>query len=439
MGKCQSKTNNNKKPPKQQSEQPLPNNNDNSNNITVDNVNNEDANVSEHNQPTVLNIEFTFVENGEIKHVVSLSTLNIIQSIFDEIKQKVNKYAEYDIVMSNNQSLLSCLNDKIYKVFPNESEHELTLLYLGLNIADNVIKAYETNISIIATPLLDIGDKIALVYYNKFTQQVSHCVLDNESLSIFTHISAYCNGNNMLFISGGETTSSNYHNAFYAIDLFNSDKTEQLPNLNEARGWHSMLYVPNSFVFIVGGTSKAVEVYDIDKGTIVCDSEINELRRETTLCLVNNALLYCFGGFVFEDECFSTTVERCNLRESKRKWVYVNYIQNDNSFFDECYYLASYYTNDAIVLFKVVESDSGNESECGGIVFDFENEDKPIINSFNNTDVVTGIFNEKFVIPIANNCKVVFPMITDKVVLYTCESNCQIKEKVYSNILNELL
>jgi hypothetical protein len=301
------------------------------------------------------------------------------------------------------------------------------------------VKAYETNISIIATPLLDIGDKIALVYYNKFTQQVSHCVLDNESLSIFTHISAYCNGNNMLFISGGETTSSNYHNAFYAIDLFNSDKTEQLPNLNEARGWHSMLYVPNSFVFIVGGTSKAVEVYDIDKGTIVCDSEINELRRETTLCLVNNALLYCFGGFVFEDECFSTTVERCNLRESKRKWVYVNYIQNDNSFFDECYYLASYYTNDAIVLFKVVESDNGNESECGGIVFDFENEDKPIINSFNNTDVVTGIFNEKFVIPIANNCKVVFPMITDKVVLYTCESNCQIKEKVYSNILNELL
>ena len=73
------------------------------------------------------------------------------------------------------------------------------------------------------------------------------------------------------------------------------------------------------------------------------------------------------------------------------------------------------------------------------LVFDFENEDKPIINNFNNTDVVTGIFNEKFVIPIANNCKVVFPMITDKVVLYTCESNCQIKEKVYSNILNELL
>ena len=62
------------------------------NNITVDNVNNEDANVSEHNQPTVLNIEFTFVENGEIKYVVSLSTLNIIQSIFDEIRQKINKY-----------------------------------------------------------------------------------------------------------------------------------------------------------------------------------------------------------------------------------------------------------------------------------------------------------------------------------------------------------
>ena len=438
MGKCQSKNNNNKQSKHKQQQQSQKD----ISNITIENINTEETNhnnTSANLHPTILTIDFTFIEKGEEKHSASFSTLLTIQSLFDEIKYKINKYADYDILNSNKQSLKSLITEKIHQIFPNESQSELTLFYLGLGIADNIKRAYETNITIIATPLLDIGDKIGLISYNKFTQQTSQCIINNETLSIFTHISSYCNGNNMLYLSGGER-SNGYHDAFYAIDLFNCDKIEQLPNLNEARGWHSMLYVPNSFIFIVGGTTKAVELYDVDRKDISYDSDLNELRREPTLCLVNNALLYCFGGYVYEDEGFSTTVERCNLRRGIRKWDYVNYIKNEGSFFDECYYISAYYTDNAIVLFRAFETDNDDDDNYNGIVFDYENDDKPLIDVFNNTAIKTkGVFPEKFFIPLSNNCKYIFPMISNKVVLYTCETNCKVNEKVFSNILNELL
>ena len=441
MGKCQSKSNNNKQS-KQKQQQPSQKD---ASNVTIDNINTEEANNDNNSstnlQPSILTIDFTFVEKGEEKHIASFSTLLPIQTLFDEIKYKINKYADYDILNSNKQSLKSLITEKIHKIFPNEIESELTLFYLGLDIADNIKRAYETNITIIATPLLDIGDKIGLISYNKFTQQTSQCIINNEALSIFTHISSYCNGNNTLYLSGGEN-SNGYHDAFYAIDLFNCDKIEQLPSLNEVRGWHSMLYVPNSFIFIVGGTTRAVELYDVDRKDISYDSDLNELRREPTLCLVNNALLYCFGGYVYEDEGFSTTVERCNLRKGIRKWDYVNYVKNEGTFFDECYYISAYYTDNAIVLFRAFENDSDNDHAkyYNGIVFDYENDDKPLIDKFHNSTLkMQGVFPEKFFIPLTNNSKYIFPMTSNKVVLYTCDTNCKVNEKVFSNILNELL
>lgn len=457
MGKCQSKSTKTKQQQQQQSQK-------DTSNITINNINTDESNPNNNNtnlnnptsthQPTILTIDFTFIEKGEEKHTASFSTLLPIQSLFDEIKYKINKYSDYDILNSNKQSLKSLITEKIYKIFPNETQSELTLFYLGLTIADNIKRAYETNITIIATPLLEIGDKIGLISYNKFTQQTTQCIINNETLSIFTHISSYCNGNNMLYLSGGER-SNGYHDAFYAVDLFNTDKIEQLPNLNEARGWHSMLYVPNSFIFIVGGTTKAVEFYDIDRKDISYDSDLNELRREPTLCLVNNALLYCFGGYVYEDEGFSTTVERCNLRKGIRKWDYVNYVKNEGSFFDECYYVSAYYTDNAIVLFRTFEhdnddNDNNRDNRCyNGIVFDYENDDKPLIDVFNNnnnnniltttTTQMKGVFPEKFFIPLSNNCKYIFPMISNNVVLYTCEGNCKVNSKVFDNMLNDLL
>ena len=56
-----------------------------------------------------------------------------------------------------------------------------------------------------------------------------------------------------------------------------------------------MIYVPNKYIFIVGGSNtKSVELYDMEEKKITKDSELNELRCECTLFLVNNMYLYAF-------------------------------------------------------------------------------------------------------------------------------------------------
>ena len=106
-------------------------------------------------------------------------------------------------------------------------------------------------------------------------------------------------------------------NDFFYIDLtnLNENKIEikELPNLNESRTWHSMIYIPDKYIFIVGGSNtKSVEIYNMESNTIKKDSELMEFRSECTLCLVNNSHLYAFCGFLIHQE-FVTTIERCNL------------------------------------------------------------------------------------------------------------------------------
>jgi hypothetical protein len=78
-----------------------------------------------------------------------------------------------------------------------------------------------------------------------------------------------------------------------------------------------MIFVPEKYIFIVRGSTKTVELYDIEKNNLIKDSELNEMRSECTLCLVNNIYLYAFYGFILH-KTFNCSVEKCNLRKSVR-------------------------------------------------------------------------------------------------------------------------
>ena len=60
---------------------------------------------------------------------------------------------------------------------------------------------------------------------------------------------------------------------------------KELPNLIEPRTWHSMIYIQNKYIFIVGGSNtKSVELYNIKTNQLVKDSELNENRSECMSC-----------------------------------------------------------------------------------------------------------------------------------------------------------
>ena len=57
-----------------------------------------------------------------------------------------------------------------------------------------------------------------------------------------------------------------------------------MPNLNEARTWHSMIFISKKYVFIVSGTNnKSVELFDIEKNEIKIGSYLKEALRECSL------------------------------------------------------------------------------------------------------------------------------------------------------------
>jgi hypothetical protein len=415
------------------------NNNNQNSNLKI---NNDEASIKPeskkdiNDRPSILEITIRFLERGEEKLCSSFSTLSFIQALFDELVEKISKYSEYDILNSKNESLKVYVNNKIHEIFPGESEIELTLFYLGLDISNDIRKDYERLTTIIATPLLNLGDQLGLALYTKFSNQLTHTIVKNTDLAVFSHISAFCNGKNVLFLSGGENSQHEYINTFYCIDLFNPDLVEKLPELNEARGWHTMIFVPCKYIFIISGTTRSVEVYDIEKKMINNDSELNEVRRECTAVCVNNAVLYVFCGFV-ENEAHLNTVEQCNLRKGQREWEYVNYNTSDNAMFEQCYYVCSYFSENSVILFGANENDKDNKKIS--IVFDFENESNPFLELYKGTSPIKDVCPEKFFHPFSDKTSLLFPLVSSCVKIYKMDENMEITLVEFPNVMKEIL
>ena len=79
-------------------------------------------------------------------------------------------------------------------------------------------------------------------------------IINNLFLNEFCSSSAYCNGNNHLFISGGERDNGELIDNFWEIDLKEqiiAEPVKIIPKKN-----HSMIFIPDKYVFIVGGNDK---------------------------------------------------------------------------------------------------------------------------------------------------------------------------------------
>jgi hypothetical protein len=176
----------------------------------------------------------------------------------------------------------------------------------GLDIPDDIIQAYIENNKIIGNAIIDNPETFGIITYEANSNKISSYKYKSSDYSIlntFNNFTAYCNARNCLYFSGGENEQSNdldktslKYNDFLYIDLstLTEDKlnVNELPNLIEARTWHSMIFVPNKYIFIIGGSNtRTVELYDIDEKKLTKDSELNEIRCESTLCLVNNSYL----------------------------------------------------------------------------------------------------------------------------------------------------
>ena len=394
-------------------------------------------------KPKFEEINVKYILKGEEKYSKKYSTLVRIATLFDILYEKENKYSDYDLLTSEMVSLKSHLNDRICKVFPDNEEIELNLFYMGLEISDDIIKDKENTTTLIGTLLFDISDNLGLVLYNKYNKNITCTLLKDEEnnlkdLNVFSQLSSFCNGGNMLYISGGEAknslSESPFLNDFYCINLLDLKKSHKLPNLNEPRAWHSMIYIPPKYIFIVSGTTNTVELFNAEKNEILVDSMLNEKRCESTLICINNAILFAFCGFVIGDS-FLSTIEKCNLRQSKRLWTYVSYQTIDNIIFEECYYVASYFSETSIILFGNSES---QKKSFQNIMFDLEDEDNPTISLFQSEIKISDVCPEKYFHSISGGCSLLFPLISGEVAMYKIDENLKLSREEYPGILDQI-
>ena len=366
--------------------------------------------------------------NIEIKNTIKGN--QILSKIIKD-KMNLHESADYEIEFENGQVIKNdkkdnefgeILNDIFGKDIPEIIK--MKFVYKGLDLPENAIQSYIENNTIIGNAILDNNEKFGVITYDINTNLISsyyYNIKDYPILNYINNFKAYCNAKGFLYFSGGESEISNdldktslKYNDFFSLDLttLTEDKLEinELPNLKESRTWHSMIYVPNKYIFIVGGSNtKSVELYDIEEKKLTKDSELNEIRCECTLCLVNNMYLYAFFGFVLHQE-YNNSIERCNLLKENRKWEYVNYDVNQGLDLKLSFFGISYFKDNELLLIGGNDNDSEKRYDYNYIISQNE-EEKDIIKEFNCELTETNVvFRDKLFLPVRENRSINIPV-----------------------------
>ena len=139
----------------------------------------------------------------------------------------------------------------------------------------------------------------------------------NLFLNNYSPSSAYCNGNNHLFISGGEKKNGEIIDNFWEIDLKDQNIAEPVkipPKKN-----HSMIFIPNNYVFVVGGNDKKTFYFNTQNAEICEWADLNILRTEPALQRISNNL-YCLDNInKGNNDIFS--LEKTDLNSNKPEWI----------------------------------------------------------------------------------------------------------------------
>ena len=303
------------------------------------------------------------------------------------------------------------INDLLYTPFNQWHNARRTLKIKlkrsGLIIPNELRNYIAQRTNLIGCLTFDKPNSFGLFLFNK---------MDNSTLSFeystniylqmrtVNQFSAYCNALNKLYISGGEIGNNQVTDSFICIDLNEVQQNifipTQLCNLKRRRYWHSMIYIPEKYIFIVGGPNETtVELYDIEKNISTIDSQLNTERCEPSLILVNNKYLYSIFGFHLY-ESFIDTIERCNLHKKNRNWEMVEYKLSNTPKLERAFFGVSYVNNNIILI-----SDKENENDLKpnyilspGMGNNDTISDEGILNSKNSR-----LFAEKFFIPFTEN------------------------------------
>ena len=175
-------------------------------------------------------------------------------------------------------------------------------------------------------------------------------LITSSELYKFSIESAYCNGKNHLFISGGvDSSTKGILDLFWDIDLKGDELNPPIQIIPKKN--HSMIYTENK-VYIIGGHDLNTIMYDVGQKIWIKFADLNVKRFEPSLIRHNN-YLFCFDSTSGKDNKFS--IEKIDLNVSQNpEWeiIYpnVSFLAKQNVFCQKFFGLVEDYSQNIIFL-----------------------------------------------------------------------------------------
>lgn len=319
--------------------------------------NNKKMNIEEMN-----NISFNFINDKDLAKLCfytidekfiyenNYNINNIIGSALkDLIKRDNEKNYLYSFYTKNNENNLCIINEKkpisfyitnlqdtlflimdhnigvgnISGITTSESLNKYLKIYVkkynNLNIPENIEEHIITNTELIGKPAINqlkyyVYDKnTKILKLNNLSKEQINIIngnnnnrkIQNKPINYFSRKTTYCNAENILFIYEGNKFVDNnkdcqndcYNSNFFNINLRNNE-INLISNKFPQRFLHSMIFIPDNYIFILGGKN-ALEmlVYIIQKETqdyYIYPHFLPFQLFEPSLITIDNKYLYAF-------------------------------------------------------------------------------------------------------------------------------------------------
>ena len=192
------------------------------------------------------------------------------------------------------------------------------------NIVNNFDNYIINNTHFIGKPKLN---KKNYYLYDKESKQIKLILINEEDIdetkiNSFSVLDSYCNAKNNLFIYEGITNNKIEFSRFFKINL-NENKLTLISSNFPKRIFHSMIFIPSSYIFIIGGKGcKEVLTYEIKYGNVdSIKNNNNDIKPydkyphllpkellEPSLISIDNKYIY-----IFENSTIFLNILRVNI------------------------------------------------------------------------------------------------------------------------------
>ena len=250
-----------------------------------------------------------------------------IEATLEQVANDFKSANGMDIIQKNHfiewrykDQIIKMDTRKIKSFLPDENMQNIPPIVLEQEI--KLIEGEEIN--------LEICRIVGKPFYNPFEiytfepsrnlirfKRYSQNLIVEKELDKFSIESAYCNGNNHLFLSGGlNPNNQGGLDLFWDIDLGTDDLSSPI-NMIPKRN-HSMMY-DDKKVYIVGGEDEKTLFYDTETKNMNKIANLNIKRFEPSLIRSDN-YLYCFDTSCRKNNN-KFSIERINLNNmAQSKW-----------------------------------------------------------------------------------------------------------------------